>query len=278
LSQKNDSYQPKSVIWRSSIVDHLSQVQGVLDFDSNFDNMFQKWKLAMEFTQDVGQLIEQGLIPIKKKERWELMPNQIAIDRMNKIWNENTYLRILKNKEQTQVLTREFFYTKPSKEITLVKTKRGTSILPTGKEPPKNSKTFNFDTEVIRLPKLKNMIPVGEIKEDVWGIKIRETMVIKYAWEGANYGTIVNDGNFTHYLSDGSIPKFEADDMESESLTTYVLHRPVYHAIMDILPMYFNKNYFVFSANVQKLKDWLVDLEMEGFEDFLEQGIYEEPE
>ena len=131
----------------------------------------------MEFTQDVGELIEQGLIPIKKKERWELMPNAVAISNMNKIWNQNTWVRVLRNKEQTKVLTREFFYDEPSKEITLIKTKKGTSILPSGKEPPKDCKVFTFDAELIRYPMLKNMIPVGEIKEDVWGIKIREGKV-----------------------------------------------------------------------------------------------------
>ena len=120
------------------------------------------------------------------------------------------------------------------------------------------------------------MLPVREIREEVWGIQIREPMALKWAWQGANYGTIVNDGKFTHYLSDGAIPKFEADDMESEILQTYILHRPVYFAIMDILPEYFRKYYFIFAGNVQKIMTWMSDLEMEGFGDLIEAEIFEE--
>lgn len=279
MSQKSESFQPKSVIWRDSkYLVHLGQVLGVLDFDTNFDNSFQRWKLIIEFIEDVSQAIEQGIIPIKQRERFDLLPNKDAIRKMKKIWHGTTYLRILRNKEQTKIITKEIFYEKPSEIVEVVTTKSGIYIRKDNKPLPKGAEVSEHIAEVIALPKLKNMIPVREIREETWGIQIREAISLKHAWEGANYGTIVNDGKFTHYLSDGAIPKFEAEDMESETLMTYVLHRPVYFAIMDILPMYFNKYYFVFAGNIQRIMIWLEELEMDGFSDFLEEGIYEEPE
>jgi len=276
-TQGSDSFQPKTVIWRSpKYVDHLGQVLGVLDFDTNFDNSFQRWKLLMEFIEDVLQGIEQGIIPLKKHEKMDLMPDLEAIRKLRKIWNGQCYLRVLKNKEQTKIILRELFYEKPDEVVEVVTTKSGSFIKKNDSVIPEDATVEQYVAEVIPLPKLKNMIPVREIREEVWGIQIREPMALKWAWQGANYGTIVNDGKFTHYLSDGAIPKFEADDMESEILQTYVIHRPVYFAIMDILPEYFRKYYFIFAGNVQKIMTWMNDLDMEGFGDLIDSEIQED--
>lgn len=278
-SNTSDSFQPKTVIWRSTkYVDHLGQVLGVLDFDMNFDNSFQRWKLVMEFIEDVLQAIKQDIIPLKANKKENLLPDMDAVMKLRKIWYGQTYLRVLKNKEQTKVIARELFYEKPNEIVEVVTTKSGSFIMKKDSVVPKDAQVEQYQAEVIPLPKLKNMIPVREIREESWGIQIREPIALKWAWQGANYGTIVNDGKFTHYLSDGAMPKFEADDMESEILQTYVIHRPVYFAIMDILQPYFNKYYFVFAGNVQKIMTWMQDLEMEGFGDLIEEEIFQEEE
>ena len=246
-NQKSESYQPRSVIWRESNYEvHLGQVLGVLDFDNNFDNQFQKWKLVMQFITDVTEAIKQEIIPLKKAEREDLMPNKEAISKMDKIWNENTYLGVVKNHDNTQILLRELFYDQPD-EVFELKDENGKLL-------------DEYVREIIPLPKLKNMIPIGEISDtNFWGIQIRESMALKYAFQGANYATIINDGKFVHNLSDGLIPKFENYEMKSVIKRTYILHRPVYNAIMDILPKYFNQNYFIFAGNIQKIMKWMQD-------------------
>jgi len=249
-SQKSDSYQPKTVIWREVNYEvHLGQVLGVLDFDNNFDNQFQKWKLMIQLITDVEEAIKQDIIPLKQKGMLELMPNRQAISKMDKIWNGQTYLGIIKNHDNTQILLRELFYDKPD-SLYQLKDESGKIL-------------DEFFREVIPLPKLKNMIPVGEISDkDSWGIQIRESMALRYAWQGANYATIINDGKFVHNLSDGLIPKIDAQDMKSIIKRTYILHKPVYNAIMDILPRYFNQNYFVFAGNIQKIMKWMKEQDM----------------
>jgi len=246
-NQKSESYQPRTVIWRESNYEvHLGQVLGVLDFDNNFDNQFQKWKLVIQFITDVIEAIKQEIIPLKKAEREDLIPNKDAIAKMDKIWNENTYLGVVKNHDNTQILLRELFYDKPD-VVYQLKDESGKIL-------------DEFYREIIPLPKLKNMIPVGEISDkESWGIQIRESMALKYAWQGANYATIINDGKFVHNLSDGLIPKVDAQDMKSIIKRTYILHKPVYNAIMDILPKYFNQNYFIFAGNIQKIMKWMQD-------------------
>ena len=249
-SQKSDSYQPKTVIWREVNYEvHLGQVLGVLDFDNNFDNQFQKWKLMIQLITDVEEAIKQDIIPLKQKGMLELMPNRQAISKMDKIWNGQTYLGIIKNHDNTQILLRELFYDKPD-SLYQLKDESGKIL-------------DEFFREVIPLPKLKNMVPVGEISDkDSWGIQIRESMALRYAWQGANYATIINDGKFVHNLSDGLIPKIDAQDMKSIIKRTYILHKPVYNAIMDILPRYFNQNYFVFAGNIQKIMKWMKEQDM----------------
>jgi len=249
---KSDSYQPKTVIWRESNYEvHLGQVLGVLDFDNNFDNQFQKWKLMIQLITDVQEAIKQDIIPLKTKGKTDLIPNPKAIEKMEKIWNGQTFLGVIKDHNGTQVLLRELFYEKPD-ETYLHKDEKG-KVLDT------------FSREVIPMPKLKNMIPIGEIDSEYWGIQIRESMPLRYAWQGANYATIINDGKFVHNLSDGLIPKITAQDMNSVIKRTSILHRPVYNAIMDILPKFMNQNYFIFAGNVQKIMKWMKEINTSMF-------------
>lgn len=246
MSLRDENYQPKTVIWREANFEvHLQQVLGVLDYDNNFDNTFQKWKLVIQLVYEVIEAIKQDIIPLQSKNRLDLLPNKDAIRKMNKIWNGQTFLRVIRNHEGTKVLLREFFYKEPD-PVFQQKDNKGRVI-------------DTFKTEIIPMPKLKNMVPIGKIDSDTWGIRIRESMPLKYAWETADYATVINDGKFVHNLSDGVIPKIEAQDMKSLIKRTCILHRPVYNTLMDILPKYFNKNYFVFAVNVHKIMNWMKD-------------------
>lgn len=244
---KSDVYQPKTVIWREPNYEvHLGQVLGVLDYDNNFDNRFQKWKLMMQFIDDILEAIRQEIIPLRTKERLDLMPNPTAIMRMDKIWHGQTYLGVIKSHDETKTLIRDLFYEIPD-DFYELKDESGKVI-------------DTFYREIIPMPRLKNMVPIGEAdSENNWGIQIRESVALKHAWETANYATIVNDGKFMHQLSDGSLPKFEQQDMKSLVIRTAILHRDVYNGIMDILPKWFDKNYVVFAGNVQKIMKWMKD-------------------
>ena len=132
-----------------------------------------------------------------------------------------------------------------------------------------------YPCEVIRLPKLKNMIPIGAIDTEYWGIQIRETMPLKYAWQGANFATVVKDGKFIHNLSDGLVPKIDASDMNSMIKVTYILSRAVYNSIMDILPMFFNKNYFIFAGNMQRILKWMKEENRSMYSDFISTATQE---
>ncbi len=256
MSQKSDVYQPKSVIWRdSNYAVHLGQVLGVLDFDNNFDNTFQKWKLTMQFITDVREAIKQKIIPdFEKNNQVALKLDEVAIMKLEKIWNGQTFLGIIRNQDQTIVHMRELYYEKPKGNYQQ-KDKTGKVVA-------------EFPRELIPMPRLKNMLPVGKSDGDTWGIQIRETMQFKYAFEGADYLTVIKEGKFEHYLSDGIMPKFQQSDMSSLTMRTSMIHRPVYNAIMDILPRFFNQNYFIFAGNVQRILTWMNSYENTDDDDY----------
>ena len=92
MSLRDENYQPKTVIWREANFEvHLQQVLGVLDYDNNFDNTFQKWKLVMQLVYEVIEAIKQDVIPLQSKNRLDLLPNKDAIRKMDKIWNGQTF-------------------------------------------------------------------------------------------------------------------------------------------------------------------------------------------
>ena len=246
MSAQDKQFQPKTVIWREvEYSHHLAQLLGVLDFDQNFDNNFQKMKLAMSLKDDVIANVANGNIPLEEKEMMnELYPDKKAMKRMDLIWNGTVYLRIVKNEQMTQVMKRELFYKRPD-EYTVLTNNDGEQM--------------EFRCEVIQMPKLKNLLPVGQLKDDTWGIQVREPMEFKYATQGSQYGTIIEEGRFKWMTPQGMVPKIEPEDLEGFGKLTYVYSRPVYFELIDILTTFFDKNYQVFAGDVQKIMKWMTE-------------------
>ena len=232
MSQQDEKYQPKTLLWREPDYSvHLQQVLGKLDFDTNFDNEFQKFELAMNLVLDVQEAIKQKNIDLEDRE--DLLLSKSAIEKLDKLWHGQTFYANLINDNG--------FFT-------------DNAFIVYGMPP----KTYDgFDVEAIPLPQLRNMKPVRAIKEDTLLIQIREKWWLKYAFEGTEYSTLVNDGDFAHYLQDGVFPKITRNDMHSTSKKTYFISRSNYHDLMSNFTEQFNKNFVVFSNNVQKLITFL---------------------
>lgn len=123
---------------------------------------------------------------------------------------------------------------------------------------------FMSEIEYVPLPKLRNMVPVQQLKEDTWGIQIREKGSLRYFWEGANYATVIEDGNFKHYTAEGIIPRIEPHDMYSLTKEAYVMHRPVYHFYMADMSYFFQKKSMIFINNMQKINKWMEEIDQIG--------------
>lgn len=235
----DNQHTPKTVIYRTDVPSHIEASLGILDFDQYFDNEYSKWKFAWSFVEEVLEYIDAGLIPLQKRNRMDLVPRKDPIHKMDRIWNGTCYLRVIRDSNDVNVIRRQFFYEPPS---------------PTFKVRNYDGQMIDWKCEIIELPKLRRMVPVQQIKLDTWGVQTRVTWDTKNAWEGSQYGTVIEDGKFKFPQE---VPKFEPHQMNEQSNRTQIFSRPVYQEISDILNYWMGKSYQKFSADMQKIRDWM---------------------
>ena len=200
---------------------------GIIDFDQGFDNEFQQFKLIMKLMVEVKEAINQKTLDFGDNEK--LLPDKEVETKLDKIWNGNCFLLIKRNEDGSRVIAKKFAYDIPDDD---------------------------WD-EIIPLPKLRNMIPINQLADDTWGIQIREAGTLKVYWEGADWGTIVNDGHFAHYTSEGTIPRIESWEIDSIKKKTTIIHRPVYHKLMEDFTINFQELWAILANNYQRIIDYV---------------------
>lgn len=308
MSTEDKKFLTSKFIPRSSnYLDVIQQRQGKRDFDENFDNEFQEYKLVVKTVIEVIEAIKQDIIPLKEFERLDLMPDAEVIRNINSIWDGKCFYFEIRNEKRTKILMKIFCYTNPNvdpkenlrvrkimvdhireqkmNEIKLMvlhdPSEFQINIFDMTEDKIKAKSQYIFDTTVtvedfenlvnqymnegvlIPIPRLRNMVPVGKIDDkENWGIETRENYYLKYAWEGANYNTVIQDAKFSFYTMAGLIPKIVPSDMYSTTKKSYVFHKPVYHELMLDLVHFFRKNAIIFDLNLQKINHWMAE-EME---------------
>lgn len=217
----SEAFQPKSVLVRNAdFTQYISTGQGIIDFDSFYDNEMAKNKFIIKFVNQVKLAIDTKVCKVPKDFKF---PDEYA-DRLDKIWNGNAFYGI-----NQDPFRRKFLYYYPSNDEY---------------------------QEVIPLPKFKNMIPVNKIADETLLIQVREEWAMRYAVEGSSYVSLINNGGFMHGMSDGGMPMFSEDDMESLTLKTYYYSRPVYNSLMNDFEHFFNDSWNHISIEFQKIIDF----------------------
>jgi len=200
----------------------MSGAMGVIDFQGYFDNEFAKNKFVVKFIKQVQLAIETKNLKLELPKDYNF-PYQYTT-RLDKIWNGNTFYGI-----RQEPFSRKFLYDYPSPEDNYY--------------------------DVIPLPKLKNMIPVNKIADDTMLIQLREAWQLKYALEGSSYVSLINNAGFMHQMSDGGLPMFTEDDMQSDTIKTYHYSRQVYNSLMEDFDYFFNDAWNHISINFQMIID-----------------------
>src|SRR3990167_3976968 len=218
--EQQENYQPKSIIFRKDdFTDFISKGMGIVDFDTFYDNEMSKNKFIVKFVNQIMIAIETDVCKVPKTYKF---PTDYA-KRLDNIWNGTCYYGINK-----RPFTRKFLYDIPEER---------------------------YD-ELIELPKFKNMIPVGKIADETLLIQVRESIPIKYAFEGSSYATLLSDGKLIHAMSDGMLPKFTQDDMQSLTKKSYFYTRPVFNRFMEDFEHFFNDNWNHISVSLQEILDY----------------------
>ena len=225
MGTDSEKKQPKSILYHSADwSDWLQQRMGMINAQEMYSNEFLRMKDVWFMLKTIEESIKQGVIDLKEKP--ELYLNKEAMYRLDKVYNGSCFLEVLRNDEGTKVTARKFHYSRPEEKQ---------------------------NQEIIKLPALKHLNPVGSITQDVWGIRIRESIPFKYAFENCNYATVISVGGFVHNFADGSSPKFQMHDMESLHKKTYVVSREYYNKTVDVLNKFWQKQWFVLAINTHKI-------------------------
>lgn len=234
-------YQPKSVIIRDSgYENHLSRQMGVIDFDQAYANFFVMCKAITKLIKNTLVSIDTGTLKVPKNFD---MPFD-AIDKIDAIWNGTCFYAVARHPDYLRI----FFYENPfQKKIRFDSTREIIRHL--------ISMNVDFD-ELIPLPTLKNLIPVDDITKEQVLIQIRQEMPFRYAFEGMDYATLINDAKFQHFLSDGTFPKFNHEDMYSLAKTTNWINRTKFFTITGDYEEAFLTQWAVVQDAFQKIIDF----------------------
>jgi len=203
----DDVFQPKSVIQHDAdFISNLQTQMGVINFNISYDNFMQGARLGYELTYIVDEAIKQKNINLKNKD--DLIPNVEAIYKLRRLFDGQCFLTVEHGEWGAMPQTELFHYDTSKIDFN------------------------NHNLEVIPIPALSNMTPIGQIKEDTLLLEIHEAIPCKYAWQGLSYIDIVQDGLMVHSFSDGQQPKISESQMESTNDLTRLISRDVYFRLI----------------------------------------------
>ena len=225
---KDETFQPKSLlIHEPDFISNLQRLLGVINFDMAYDNFFSGASLAYDLTYLVEDAITQKNIKLKGRD--DLLPDVDVIYKIRKIWNGHCFITI-ENEDPTTEL---FHYDSSKIDIN------------------------NSALEIISLPALSNMTPIGQLKEDTLFIEIHESIPCKYAWQGLTYANLIGDGKMTHATSDGIVPRITREQMESTVDITRHLSRDSYFRLMDKMTTKFKRNWSIVYNNYHRIVEFV---------------------
>ena len=233
-STDSEKKQPKSILYHpTDFGDWLMQRMGMINAQEMYSNEFLRMKDVWFMLQTTQEAIMQGVIDLRDKP--ELQLNKDALYKLDKIYNGSCYLGVQRSDDSTKVLSRKLYYKKPESKSNFV---------------------------IMKLPALKAMNPVGSVSQKTWNIRIRESVPLRYAFEGYSFAEVITEGGFQIFFSDKAQPKFQAQDMYSLEKGTKDVSREYYNQTVDILNKFWQKQWNVLSINIHKI---IVHLKMGGF-------------
>ncbi len=231
--------QPKSILWHSSNVsDFLKQNMGMIQANSLYNNQFLQASEVWKFVCQVGELIDQGIINLRKKP--ELRLNQDVVSKLNKIYNGGCYLVThYADEYHWKIDSWSFHYERPD-----------------GVSPD----------DLQELPSMKSLNPTKTIDSDDWAISIRASIPFRYAFAGYDYPTVIQQGNFIQKFHDGIMPRFEESDLNSLHLSTHDVSRKYYNTTIEVLMKRWLEQWVILFANIHKIIEYLDKGTFETFE------------
>lgn len=201
---------------------------GVMDGEESFSRFFKSAEEFVNILRRAQIYVRRELIYSKKGK--ENAINQIMVQKLLQIWYGPTWMIVVRNPENLgQVMTRQIAY----KPYTL----------------PNNM-------EAIKLPALKSLNPLDQIKSEKFLLRMREPVKINQALGGMEFRQVVLQGKWYHDYKFNRKPMFNSQaDIEQNSGITMTVGRRWYFATVNFLRQPFEDLKAELDADFQELLD-----------------------
>lgn len=241
MSLVNDSSSAKSTRTQFShplkARDYVSLQLGIIDGEEGFDRFFKSADQFIRLIERMQVFLDRGLL-YSKKGKEEAFEKQ-AFERLKQIWFGPTWMVVKRDPVHLgKVIWKKIAY-KPF--------------------------PMDYDMESIKLPALRNLNPVDQVKSEKFTLRIREPIKISEAYGGMDFKQVVLQGKWYHDFKFNRKPIFNAQgDIEHNKGITLTVGRRYFHAMINFLGQHYSKNMNIVYADVQQI---LQDDMQKGFDD-----------
>ncbi len=231
-SEKQNRLPNKTIAHSISWANNVSLKMGVENQFENFQHKFQMMRL---FQDDISLNLEaqkQGVFGGRRKygsQKSELIEyDKTALDRIKKIWYGKTYL-INKHDSRNQEKINESIFSY-------------------------NTNDAGYYDEIIELPPLRDMCPLGRIDDMTWGLRLDIAVPAKYAFEGYSYEEIILFGKYFKKYADQTIPAFkDMNDVKNGNKMVSYVGRIWWKKTINILQTFWEKQHDILFVNQHRM-------------------------
>lgn len=254
-SQESKDFSVSKVLpYSSKYSENMKNSMAILKFNTDWHNFFSQCEGAVNELIKIENAIKKGTIDLTKvnpnsEKKYGLDP--VHLYNIKQIWDGGCFI----------TRERDPFY-------------QGRFI--------PNSEKFHYDRtkinhkdhllEVIPLPSLDNMTPVGRIKEATLLIQITQSIPLYLAFEGMDFDTLIREGHMFYLHKGKMIAKFTPTDLSSKVKKTYQVGRNYYWKTIKILKQKFLDNWNPLTIDIHNLI-LFAEMQEENLESLFANGL-----
>ena len=201
---------------------------GVMDGEESFSRFFKSAEEFIRILRRAQIYVRRGLVYSKKGKDNAI--NQIMVKKLFQIWHGPTWMIVIRNPENIgQIITKQIAY----KQYIL-----------------------QNNIEAIKLPALKSLNPLDQIKSEKFHLRLREPVNINQAIGGMDFKQVVLQGKWYHDYKFNRKPIFNSQsDIEQHSGITLTVGRRWFFATVNFLAQPFEELKAELDADLQELLD-----------------------
>lgn len=208
--------------------EYLRYQLGIIDGEEGFDRFFKSMDGFMRLLGRAQVYVERGLVYSRKGA--DKAFDKERIEKLRKIWYGPTWMIVIRNPANLgEVMGRQIAY-KPF-------------LLPN-------------NVEALKLPALKSLNPLDQIKSEKFLLRIREPVKINEALGGMEFKQVVLQGKWYHDFKFNRKPMFNSQgDIEQNSGITMTVGRRYFFSTINFLGQPASEHVDNLMADFQELFD-----------------------